>query len=323
MKNKCLKIITIILSVIIGLAGILLLVLNIGKHIIYKDYYSIRKTAAKNPGLSEGFIPQGLTVIEDEGCFVTAGYMTKEMPSRLYKVDMKTNKFRHYEMTSNGAPFFGHTGGVQYAAGYIYLANESDGVYRFKAELLDDSEKVEIGSPLIVNNNSSFIFADETFLYVGEFNDDEKYKTDNHLEYEDKSNNAIVSKYKLTDLSKPVRIYSIPNQIQGFAVLENDTIVLSKSYGLAHSEYLIYKGRRDILETTVRKDGAKVYFLTEPTAVLLGPPMSEDLDVYEGKVVTLTESATNKYIFGKLLFETKINSLDIDALNIVEPPEQH
>jgi len=38
--------------------------------------------------------------------------------------------------------------------------------------------------------------------------------------------------------------------------------------------------------------------------------MAEGLDYYDGKVITLTESASNKYIFGKLFFAFKIVGLD-------------
>ena len=40
--------------------------------------------------------------------------------------------------------------------------------------------------------------------------------------------------------------------------------------------------------------------------------MSEDLDYYDGKVITLFESACDKYIFGKFFFANKIVSLDIN-----------
>ena len=44
-----------------------------------------------------------------------------------------------------------------------------------------------------------------------------------------------------------------------------------------------------------------------------GPAMGEDLDYYNGKIVTLTESASDKYIFGKLFGATKIVLLDFDC----------
>jgi hypothetical protein len=43
-----------------------------------------------------------------------------------------------------------------------------------------------------------------------------------------------------------------------------------------------------------------------------GPAMGEDLDYYNGKIITLTESASTKYIFGKFFGATKIVDLNID-----------
>jgi hypothetical protein len=39
--------------------------------------------------------------------------------------------------------------------------------------------------------------------------------------------------------------------------------------------------------------------------------MAEGLDLYNGKVITMSESASNKYIFGKFFFANKIITLDI------------
>ena len=57
-------------------------------------------------------------------------------------------------------------------------------------------------------------------------------------------------------------------------------------------------------------DGAPVYYLCDPLNVVKGPAMAEGLDYYDGKVITLTESASNKYIFGKFFFADKIVGLD-------------
>ena len=57
-------------------------------------------------------------------------------------------------------------------------------------------------------------------------------------------------------------------------------------------------------------DGAPVYMLGECVREIKGPAMGEDLDYYNGKVITLTESASNKYIFGKLFFANDIVALD-------------
>ena len=54
---------------------------------------------------------------------------------------------------------------------------------------------------------------------------------------------------------------------------------------------------------------APVMFLEDCYKEVKGPAMGEDLDYYNGKVITLTESASDKYIFGKLFFANKITSL--------------
>jgi hypothetical protein len=59
-------------------------------------------------------------------------------------------------------------------------------------------------------------------------------------------------------------------------------------------------------------DGAPVYYLDNLEKEIHGPAMGEDLDYYNGKIITLTESASTKYIFGKLFGATKIVGLDIN-----------
>ena len=53
-------------------------------------------------------------------------------------------------------------------------------------------------------------------------------------------------------------------------------------------------------------DGAPVYYLDNLEREIHGPAMGEDLDYYDGRIITLTESASQKYIFGKFFGATKI-----------------
>ena len=57
-------------------------------------------------------------------------------------------------------------------------------------------------------------------------------------------------------------------------------------------------------------DGAPVYYLGDCIKEIPGPAMGEDLDWFNGKVITLSESASNKYMFGKLFFANDIVCLD-------------
>jgi broad specificity phosphatase PhoE len=67
----------------------------------------------------------------------------------------------------------------------------------------------------------------------------------------------------------------------------------------------------DARESGETLDGAPVYYLEDCLRDIKGPAMAEGLDYLDGRVITLTESASDKYIFGKLFFANKIVSLEI------------
>lgn len=317
MIKTILKIIAKVICGIIGsVVGLFLLAwigLAIGKNFIYSDYYKVQSKEAKNAGLNQGFVPQGCTYNEDDDYFVTAGYMANESVSRIYKIDNNSKKETYYTLKSNGEDFYGHTGGIQYAKGYFYLANEGDGIYKFPASSLSDNPSVEIGAAIKVNNHSSFVFAEGDYLYVGEFNDDNKYACSNDFSYNGKTHKAIVTKYNLNNLNKPVQIYSIGNQIQGFAITPKGKIVLSRSYGMVDSNFYVFEPK-DVIDTNMKLDGAKVYFLDRDNCSknLKAPAMSEDMDVKGDKVIYLSESACNKYILGKFFGDFHIYGLKLD-----------
>ena len=301
------KILAVILITIIALIG----ALNIVVRIAYAPYFKISGKICPISGLSEGFVPQGTTFDDSTGTVITCGYMVDNCPSRIYRTDPKTNSYTFYSLMSNGKPFFGHTGGIQYSDGKLYLANEGDGLYIFDAKLPEGESVIDIGSPLKMNNHTSFVFADETGIFVGEFNNDSEYQTENVITYKGKTQRAIVEKFGFDNLEDPEEVYSIPNLAQGFAITDDGSIVISTSYGLSSSKFLIYYG--DEIKSTDRTyRGAPLYFLDEPSEVLTAPPMSEDLDMVDGKLVYLSESASSKYFFGKLLFNFYVNTVDID-----------
>lgn len=292
----------------------LLLIFSLLGCISYNKTFAIRTRVSKNPGLNDGLVPQGLTWNNDDEAFYTTGYMNDDSPSRIYRIDKKTNIINFFSLKKNGKDFFGHTGGLQYSDGLFYLANESDGIYIFSIDFKKKLKSIDIGNRISVNNNSSFIFADKNFIYVGEFHNGKKYKCYHDFTFNGITNNAIVTKYPKGNYTTPVAIYSIPDMIQGFAILPNGTIILSQSYGLRPSKFLIYNQEHQIL-TGKYMYGLEVCFLDKPTKVLSAPPMSEDLDIYNGQVIYMSESASKKYVIGSVFFERYIYSLDINKNN--------
>ena len=301
---------------ILGAVSLVLLAiigLNIAKYFIYGDYYSAKTNVCKNPGLNDGFVCQGIAVSEENNVILVCGYMKDKSNSRIYVTDFESNSY-YIELTRDGEKYTGHAGGLAITGDTVYIANAKK-IYSFPLkEVLSakNGDIVDIGSGTKVNTNASFVYTDEEFLYVGEFHDGGKYVIENH-EYEtaEGTHYAICTKYDLNDLETPLAVYTLRNNVQGICFTPNNKVVLSTSYGLTDTVYYIY----DLASATnsgLSYDGAPVYYLDNLEREIHGPAMGEDLDYYDGKIITLTESASTKYIFGKLFGATKIVSLDID-----------
>lgn len=304
-----------ILAFLVGIISLVVVAwggLNIAKFAIYSEYYSINENVCKNPGLNDGFVCQGIAANEANNVFIVSGYMKDHSASRLYITD-KNNESYFVSLSTNGKAFKGHAGGVATTGDNIYLAS-GDTIYTFSLSEVLNSENgaiIDIGGGIEVNNQASFVYTDETHLYVGEFHDGENYITEHPYQTNDGKYYAIISRYPLNDLTTPNKIYSIRNKVQGACFTPDGKVVLSTSYGLTSSVFYVYN-EADAVDSGQTLDGAPVYYLNNCLNEIKGPAMSEDLDYYDGKVITLFESACDKYIFGKFFFANKIVSLDIN-----------
>lgn len=297
--------IVLVLLVIIGL--------NIAKYFIYSEYYSAKTNICKNPGLNDGFVCQGIAVSEENGVILVCGYMKDKSNSRIYVTDFDSNSY-YVELTRDGEKYTGHAGGLAITGDTVYIANAKK-IYSFPLQNVlsaNNGDIIDIGSGTKVNTNASFVYTDEEYLYVGEFHDGGKYVIENHEnETAEGTHFAICTKYALNDLETPVAVYTLRNNVQGICFTPEGKVVLSTSYGLTDTVYYIYD-LNSVTDSGVTFDGAPVYYLDNLEKEIHGPAMGEDLDYYDGKIITLTESASTKYIFGKLFGATKIVGLDID-----------
>lgn len=305
------KIIIGIFASIISLALIVVILVNVLKYPIYGEYFAIKEDICINPGLNDGFVCQGIAASEKDDKILVSGYMVDDSHSRIY-VTNKKNESYYVNLIKNGEKFTGHIGGIATTNGNVYLSNGSK-VYTLPLESVlsaNNGDYVEIGEGTKVNNNASFIYCDDTYLYVGEFHDAGKYITNHPYQTEDGLYHAICSRYDVNDLSKPNRVYSIRNNVQGICFTPDGKIVLSTSFGLTSSIYYIYE-EKDLILSEHTLDDAPVYYVNNLKKEISGPAMSEGLDYYEGKVLSLSESASNKYIFGKFFFANYIIGLRI------------
>lgn len=306
------KIALIFIASLLALVILVWGVLNIAKFAIYSDYYSMKTDVCDNPGLSDGFVCQGICALEDAGKIFVSGYMTDKSASRIYITDHESNSYYVSLTDESGKDFTGHAGGISVWGDRVYIANGGKLYFASAKSILnaDNGDKIAITVGAEVNNSASFVFADEAFVYVGEFHDGGAYVTDHPYETENGTQYAIFSKYLHSDLTKPVKVYSIPDKVQGMCVTESGNIVFATSYGLTDSQYYVFDESK-ARDSGLTLDGAPVYLLEEYTKQFSGPAMAEGLDFTNGKVITLTESASDKYIFGKFFFANQIVALDI------------
>jgi len=305
----------VLLFTLCGILAVILLViggLNVAKFVIYDDYYAIKTDVCKNPGLSDGFVCQGITISEENNVILVSGYMKDDSNSRIY-VTTLDNKSYYVELTRNTKSFTGHAGGIATSGENVYIASGNK-IYTVKlSDLLNakNGDVIDIGSGIKVNNDASFCYTDDEYLYVGEFHDGGAYIVEGHEnETAEGMHYAICSQYSLSDLTKPVKIYSVRNKVQGIAFAPDGTVLMATSYGLTNSVYYVYNVN-DATDSGKTMDGAPLFYLDTLVDTLEGPAMAEGVDYYNGEFITLTESASNKYLFGKLFGATKIVSLDI------------
>lgn len=311
LKKILRKILWKVLLAVLGLAILTIGVLNVAKYAIYPEYYLMRTNICVNPGLSDGFVCQGIAASEENDLILVSGYMKNDSASRIYAVDSFDN-FHYVQLKQGNEDFTGHAGGVATTNGQVYIASGGK-IYTVALEdviLANSGDTVDIGEGIEVNNAASFVYTDDTYLYVGEFHDGGKYTIEGHEnETAEGTHYAICSVYALDDLSAPVKIYSIRNKVQGICFSPDGTVVMSTSYGLADSVYYVYDVN-DAVDSGKTMDGAPIYYLDQLKKEVKGPAMSEGLDYRDGKVITLTESASNKYLFGKLFGANKIVGLE-------------
>ncbi|MBQ9162985.1 MAG: hypothetical protein IJX74_06885 [Clostridia bacterium] len=311
MKKLIIKILLSLLIVILGLVLLVLVGLNLAKFAIYSEYYSIKTDVCTNPGLGDGFVCQGICADEASGKILVSGYMKDDSASRIYVTDKDNNSY-YVSLSVDGDIFNGHAGGVATDGNKVYVANDAAINILSLDTLLaaKNGDVLEFEEVVPVNNEASFIYADGEHLYVGEFHDGTNYITEHPYTTPDGKFYAIVSRYTYDDLTQPDKIYSIRNKVQGFCVTPDGDVVLSTSYGLADSYYYVYS-ETEAIDSGLELDGAPVYYLNGCKREIKGPAMAEGLDWLDGKVITLTESACNKYIFGKFFFADKIVALDL------------
>ena len=314
--RKILKVFIILFIVVdvLLIGGILYFRLPVG------DYYSHSEKGFLIPDIDDGFVAQGLAYDERSGCFFITGYMNDKSVSPIYMVEkesgtcIKTLKMQN----PDGSEFYGHAGGMTVHGDYVYVAGSTDYcLYVFNyadAMNLNDGDFIKsIGTFMMPDEMSvAYVASDAEGLYSGEFYRAGNYETrESHKMTTDAGNynQAIILKYRFSDSddaifgleTEPFEAYSVTDLVQGLE-LKDGRIYLSTSYAVAFSHIFVYD--KPVSKKTYTVAGITMPLYELDSASLVDDykfaPMSEEIVFVDDKLYTMCESASDKYIFGKL-----------------------
>lgn len=327
MKNKKpLLIILIALGSLIALLG-LVLVGAIGYFKLpVASYYAASDKAFVIPDIMEGYVPQGMHYCEDEQTLLLSGYRADGAASPIYVVEageQDHGKLLHKVTLKNedGTDFVGHGGGIAKYGDFVYVAGDEAVLYVYSYA---DIMAAENGGSVKCKGSISLKYSEQDYLipafvtvykdtlFVGEFYREEVYPTpeSHHVTTAaGDTNYAIGVSFALSELEEfgvvnvPMAAYSLPKQVQGMTVV-GDCVYLSTSWGVSFSHILEYDMSKLPTQGSMSVFGITVPLFVMDSASLIKDhkiaPMSEEMVILDGKLHVLSESASNKYIFGRL-----------------------
>lgn len=269
------------------------------------------------------------------------GKLSDDVASRIYVRNSNGEVTFTRLLNSDGTPFTGHAGGVDCFGDYVYLADED---YRSlvvfsAADILSGKEETKMLGMVKTYNAPAhcYVFSSnngEKYILAGSFHrDGSVYLTPDHEKITSPAgdkNTSVMTVFKLDESADlgvnptPVAIISAREMIQGVCITSDGKMVLSTSWGVSHSQLFFYdlskvqctegyefKGTityANVGEETFEFSNIPLYYLDSSCLVdvVKAPPMSEEIDCVDGRIIVFCESACNKYVFGKLTTGYKI-----------------
>lgn len=325
-EKKGLKVLIVVLLSLVGLVALVILGFRGYMMLPVMSYYQASEKAFQIPGLDENFIPQGFFYDEERGLFLVSGYSAEKEASPVYLLDAESGEAVGKVLLhkTNGDKFTGHSGGIARWGDYVYIAGGSGKclyIYSY-ADILSaerDDAVTCLGKFSLKASDedylgASFVSVIGDRLVVGEFRAEPDYPyPDSHkvttsagdsygglaLEF------ALSSNAAFGILPTPVGAYSIRDKVQGICI-DDGMIYLSTSLGLSHSHIYAYEEAKLSQEGTIDIIGYRdipLYALDSASLVATykAPPMAEEMVMVDGKLHIMCESASSKFLFGKLI----------------------
>lgn len=309
MRKRTKLILLIIAAVLFIIAAVIVIIPAIQAG----DFASRAEKVVQVPDLNSGFVPQGLEFLPESGVYLVSGYLGETAQIKV----VGENESRSVSLyNADGSDFSSHAGGVCRIGDFVYISGEKS-IYAFK---LDDvlSGSAELVGKFPTNNRASFCFADEKYLYVGEYYFGTFYPTaeSHHIKTPaGDENNALVFAFPIDEnqslgvKTEPEFAFSTTGSVQGMEIAEGKAF-LSASDRISGSRLLSY----DISRAKIGQFGEiPLIYLDSSNLVGSQPmfPQSEGIVFALGKIHILFESAANKYLIGRIFGADYIYSLAI------------
>ena len=320
----------LIMTILFTAFSIFALVYYFGE--IYRPFFSKATAEFEVPGLSEGFVPQGLAYEQNSNTFLVSGYMANGSPSRVYAIS--DDSVKYITLLDGETPYLEHAGGVASDGEGVWFVGDGKVNYIKLQTLLnaENGAEIEVDSTFSAPNGADFVTIYNNKLLVGEFYRSGNYERDDSHKIETTNglNTAVTFAYTINNSAEcgidatPDYAISTTSLVQGM-VVTSDKIILSTSYSLPSSTLLAYDNIIDSENYTTHTFGGfgankdeemelKTYILDQPTSAKTLPPMSEEITIKDDKLYILFENACSKYKMFTRLNLTNVYSYGLENL---------
>ena len=313
------KTVLIIVSAVLALVFVVLCGFAAYMALTYRDFYKNSSKGFKIPGLGlDGCVPQGFEYLPEIDTFLYTGYHKDgESPSMIFVMPQggkgDARKIELYN--TDGTPFNGHVGGMTVYEEWLYIADGYGVAVLDLYDVLDADGKATVVYGFENDFEVAFVEVEGSKLYVGNFYHPGAYETpkSHHIETPNgDQNTAVIYIYDLSIVSGlptrdyPTRALSITDEIQGMTFGDNGELYLAASWALNDSKIYVYNTENATTSLYRFEDTGRVVQMTYLDSACLmseikAPPMAEEIVYTDGKLYIMNESASMKYLFGKLM----------------------
>ncbi len=312
MLKKFSRLALIVLITALLLVLFVLSAFSLGERIMFWSFYSSAEKYEKIPGLWDKFVPQGYNKVDGENMRLACGYMSDGSASRIYVMRDGEDAVYAEMKNADGSDNKSHTGGIAVLGDYVYVAGDSGCDVFSLADILDTDKSASTLFTVETINDPAYCLIKDNVLFCGSFYREGNYETPKEHRLTTPAgdaNTAIISAYTLSPESgkalsdTPDFVISTQGLVQGMTFIDDNTVVLATSYGLSKSHLYIYNTQNLSADSfLVNGKNIPLYYLDSAclTEDIVAPPMAEQIFYEDGCIYIMTESASMKYLFGKL-----------------------